>query len=72
MHKHRRVLDGMTALVTGARRSIESSLFGAVPLRRVGTPEDIGCAVVFLCSAAAGCITGVSLPVDGGLLAASD
>ncbi len=41
----------------------------AVPLRRRGTPEDIGRAAVFLCSPAAGCITGVSLPVDGGLLA---
>ena len=40
-----------------------------VPLRRPGTPEDIGRAAAFLCSPAAGCITGVSLPVDGGLLA---
>jgi NAD(P)-dependent dehydrogenase (short-subunit alcohol dehydrogenase family) len=40
-----------------------------VPLKRRGTPEDIGRAVVFLCSPAAACITGVSLPVDGGLLA---
>ena len=40
-----------------------------VPLKRRGTPEDIGRTVVFLCSPAAACITGVSLPVDGGLLA---
>jgi len=38
-----------------------------VPLRRVGDPEeDIGRAVVFLCSPGAGYITGVTLPVDGG------
>ena len=43
--------------------------FTADPALRPGTPEDIGRAVVFLCSPAAGCITGVSLPVDGGLLA---
>lgn len=49
--------------------SIEESLFEHVPLRRRGTPEDIGRAVVFLCSDASACITGVSLPVDGGLLA---
>ncbi len=41
----------------------------AVPLARPGTPEDIGRAAAFLCSPAAGCITGVALPVDGGLLA---
>ena len=51
--------------------SIEESLFQAVPLRRRGTPEDIGRAVVFLCSPASACITGVSLPVDGGLLASA-
>ena len=49
---------------------IDESLREKVPLRRRGTPEDIGRAVAFLCSPAAGCITGVSLPVDGGLLAA--
>ena len=40
----------------------------AIPTRRYGTPEDIGQAVVFLSSSAAGQINGVSLPVDGGLL----
>ena len=49
--------------------SMEETLHEAIPLRRRGTPEDIGRAAVFLCSPAAGCITGVSLPVDGGLLA---
>lgn len=48
--------------------SIEKEHADSVPLRRRGTPEDIGRAVAFLCSAAAGCITGVALPVDGGLL----
>jgi len=51
------------------RGSIDKKFFNSIPLRRQGTPEDIGRAVVFLCSPAAGCITGVSLPVDGGLLA---
>ena len=49
--------------------SIEEGLYQSVPLRRRGTPEDIGRAVVFLCSPAAACITGISVPVDGGLLA---
>ena len=37
------------------------------PVRRTGVPEDIGNAVSFLCSAEAAFITGVVLPVDGGL-----
>jgi NAD(P)-dependent dehydrogenase (short-subunit alcohol dehydrogenase family) len=42
--------------------------FGArTPLRRVGQPEDIGDAVVFLASEAASFITGQTIWVDGGL-----
>jgi NAD(P)-dependent dehydrogenase (short-subunit alcohol dehydrogenase family) len=36
------------------------------PMGKFGKPEDIGRAAVFLASEAAGYITGVSLPVDGG------
>ena len=50
--------------------SLEEEFHEFVPLRRRGTPEDIGRAVAFLSSPAAGCITGVALPVDGGLLVA--
>ncbi len=39
-----------------------------IPLRRVGTPEDIGEAVHWLASDAASYITGISLRVDGGLI----
>ncbi|HET9204074.1 MAG TPA: SDR family oxidoreductase [Acidimicrobiia bacterium] len=41
------------------------------PLGRLGTPEDIASAIVFLASDAAAWITGVTLPVDGGLTEAS-
>jgi NAD(P)-dependent dehydrogenase (short-subunit alcohol dehydrogenase family) len=51
--------------------SLNSRHHALVPLRRPGTPEDIGRAVAYLCSPAAGCVTGVALPVDGGLLACS-
>ena len=37
-----------------------------VPMRRVGKPEELAAAVVFLASRQAAYITGVSLPVDGG------
>ena len=41
----------------------------AVPLGRVGSPEDIGAAVAFLASDDASYITGQTLYVDGGVLA---
>jgi len=40
-----------------------------IPLRRFGRPEDLGGAAVFLCSDAAGYVTGQILYVDGGYLA---
>jgi meso-butanediol dehydrogenase / (S,S)-butanediol dehydrogenase / diacetyl reductase len=39
------------------------------PLQRVGEPEDVAQAVLFLASAEASWITGATLPVDGGLIA---
>ena len=39
------------------------------PLGRIGRPADVAAAVLFLASDAASWITGVTLPVDGGLLA---
>jgi len=39
------------------------------PLGRVGEPEDIAAAFAYLLSCDAGWVTGVVLPVDGGLLA---
>ena len=41
----------------------------AMPLQRVGQPEEVAAAVVWLCSEAAGFITGTTLPIDGGKLA---
>jgi len=37
------------------------------PLQRLGDPTDIGNAAVYLCSPAASFVTGVMLPVDGGV-----
>ena len=40
---------------------------GDIPLRRIGLPEDLANAALFLVSPAAAFITGVNLVVDGGL-----
>jgi NAD(P)-dependent dehydrogenase (short-subunit alcohol dehydrogenase family) len=45
-------------------------MLGQIPLRRFGRLEDLGGAVVFLCSEAAAYITGQILYIDGGYLAA--
>jgi 3-oxoacyl-[acyl-carrier protein] reductase len=39
----------------------------AIPVRRLGDPDDFGRVVAFLCSESARFITGVSIPVDGGV-----
>lgn len=44
-------------------------LAATYPLRRVGEPEDVAAAVAFLASSDAAWITGVTLPVEGGILA---
>ena len=60
-----------TALTQGARadQARSEAIVARTPFGRWGQPEDIGGAVVFLCSQAAGFITGTVLPVDGGYTA---
>jgi 3-oxoacyl-[acyl-carrier protein] reductase len=49
------------------RPDMNERMIKRVALRRPGEPEDIANAITFLCSPAAGYITGVALPVTGGL-----
>jgi NAD(P)-dependent dehydrogenase (short-subunit alcohol dehydrogenase family) len=45
-----------------------AALVGAHAMGRLGRPEEISRAVLFLLSEEASFITGVALPVDGGYL----
>jgi 3-oxoacyl-[acyl-carrier protein] reductase len=54
----------MTAELTEARRK---EILSSVPAKRYGTAEEVAAAAVFLASEPAGYISGVVLPVDGGL-----
>jgi len=54
----------MAAEVSPARRE---EILSSIPLRRQASPEEVAAVVTFLASEAAGYVTGVVLPVDGGL-----
>lgn len=57
-----------TAMTAHLRESDAPGLQQKIPLHRLGTPEDIAGAVVFLSSRAGAYVTGVELPIDGGIL----
>lgn len=46
---------------------LRSQVEGATPLRRIGVPEDVAAAVLYLASPAGAYVTGKVLEVDGGL-----
>jgi NAD(P)-dependent dehydrogenase (short-subunit alcohol dehydrogenase family) len=48
---------------------LEARLQSRIPLGRLGTPEEIAAAAMYLCSDTASFITGHSLVMDGGIMA---
>lgn len=58
-----------TRMTAGLPEEVAERVRQQIPLGRLGEPEDVAGAVVFLCSPAASYITGQVLVVDGGLLA---
>jgi 3-oxoacyl-[acyl-carrier protein] reductase len=53
---------------TGDAAKAQAESEAAIPLRRVGEPEEFGRVAAFLLSPAASYLTGMTVPVDGGAL----
>jgi 3-oxoacyl-[acyl-carrier protein] reductase len=56
-----------TDMTAGLPEAQQATLLAQIPLGRLGTPEEIAHAVVFLASPLAGYVTGAELHVNGGM-----
>jgi 3-oxoacyl-[acyl-carrier protein] reductase len=59
----KRAADGGTTV-----EEIERQMIGRIPLGRYGDPDELGRVAAFLLSPAASYLTGVIVPVDGGMI----
>ena len=59
----------MVDRMTGATPDGEAALAARIPIRRLGTVEEIAAAAAYLCSAEAAFMIGHALVVDGGIVA---
>jgi NAD(P)-dependent dehydrogenase (short-subunit alcohol dehydrogenase family) len=63
------LVDNMLIDQPEAADEIMNSITRRLPMGRIGQPEEIGEAIMWLCSDGASFATGVALPVDGGFVA---
>ena len=55
--------------ITGKDKEVEKQFVSMEPVGRMGMPQEVAEAVIWLCSDAASFVTGHSMPVDGGWIA---
>lgn len=67
--RYQSIVENKMKAKGASEKEIEAEILKEIPLRKIGSPEDFGAAVAFLCTPAASYITGINLPVDGGKLA---
>lgn len=49
--------------------AVEAQFIALEPVARMGRPEEVAAAVLYLCSDEASFVTGIAMPVDGGFVA---
>jgi NAD(P)-dependent dehydrogenase (short-subunit alcohol dehydrogenase family) len=59
----------LTEQLERAGTSAQQAAAEAMPMKRIGRPEEVAAAVTWLCGDGASFITGATLPIDGGKLA---
>jgi gluconate 5-dehydrogenase len=60
------IFSAMTQAALDGDPARKARVMARIQMGRMGDPDDIGWAAVYLSSPAAGYVTGVTLPVDGG------
>ena len=63
-----KIVTDRLAELAGSMAAAEEMARADVPAGRLGTPEEFGDLVAFLCSERAAYVTGTVIPIDGGLL----